>query len=140
MKLATVCMLTDHRNFDPFHGELSSDRQIPGYLFSSVAHFILSHRTLTDGLKFKPNAWVCDWLVPAVEDAVAMVTGLRLNKISGEGSYLRIQVDGGGCSGFQYNFELADSIAEDDLAAFRVVDNPLAEQGCSCGASFALKL
>ena len=30
---------------------------------------------------------------------------------------LRLSVDGGGCAGFQYRFELADAVASDDAVA-----------------------
>ncbi|MEY4160955.1 MAG: hypothetical protein RLZZ136_1576 [Pseudomonadota bacterium] len=35
----------------------------------------------------------------------------------GKPAMLRLAVDGGGCSGFQYRFELADTVAGDDTVA-----------------------
>ena len=83
---------------------------------------------------------------------------------------LRLGVEGGGCSGYQYVFKLTqdapdddvDFLVDDDLIvddesldlvrgskidfvedlirrAFEVVDNPNAESGCGCGASFSQK-
>lgn len=96
----------------------------------------------------------------------------RLREICSDGSFLRITVEGGGCSGFQYKFDLDNKLNKDDLqfgedkakvvidtisldycsgatvdyhselirAGFRMIANPLAEQGCSCGSSFSIKL
>ncbi|MBH5321423.1 HesB/IscA family protein [Aurantiacibacter sediminis] len=81
---------------------------------------------------------------------------------------LRLSVEGGGCSGFQYKFELGEPEGEDavsetdgvklvvdpvslDLVAGSVVDfveslggaafrvqNPNAAAGCGCGSSFGI--
>lgn len=79
---------------------------------------------------------------------------------------LRITVDGGGCSGFQYKLELTDKISNDDqtfedvvvtdnislpyldgstvrfvdelVGSEFVIDNPNAASGCGCGASFSV--
>ena len=97
----------------------------------------------------------------------------RLRTISEkDGSFLRVIVEGGGCSGFQTKFDFDTTVNEDDIiiekegikvaidndslefirgstldfheelirSAFSIVNNPQAEQGCSCGASFSLKL
>src|SRR3954467_13490644 len=41
-------------------------------------------------------------------------------KVEGDGAMLRISVEGGGCSGFQYKFDIERAQAEDDLVIARV--------------------
>ncbi|XP_061467724.1 iron-sulfur cluster assembly 2 homolog, mitochondrial [Rhineura floridana] len=96
----------------------------------------------------------------------------RLLEIAEGSEFLRLQVEGGGCSGFQYKFSLDTVVNPDDRvfeqggarvvvdldslsfvkgamvdfsqelirSSFQVVNNPQAEQGCSCGSSFSIKL
>ena len=40
-------------------------------------------------------------------------------KTEGDGAMLRISVEGGGCSGFQYKFDIEHAQAEDDLVIAR---------------------
>lgn len=93
-------------------------------------------------------------------------------KSANDAKFLRVAVEGGGCSGFQYLFNLDTIVTEDDCviekqgakvvidqqslqylegatidyhtelirSAFRVLTNPKAESGCSCGSSFSLKV
>ncbi|NJS14472.1 MAG: iron-sulfur cluster assembly accessory protein [Sphingopyxis sp.] len=38
----------------------------------------------------------------------------RILRLSAVNNVVRVAVDGGGCSGFTYRFELADAVADDD--------------------------
>ena len=49
---------------------------------------------------------------------------------------LRVYIQGGGCSGFQYGFSFEEAAEEDDLAVERVIRNPNAKTTCGCGSSF----
>ena len=79
---------------------------------------------------------------------------------------LRVRVDGGGCSGFQYNLELSETAEENEtifsetvmsddislgflkgatvrfksdlIGAEFIIDNPNAVSGCGCGTSFSV--
>ena len=39
----------------------------------------------------------------------------RLKEMKKDGSFLRVSVDGGGCSGFQYKFSLDKEKQQDDM-------------------------
>ncbi len=47
------------------------------------------------------------------ENAAAQIT--KIMSKPGAGQFLRVAVNGGGCSGFQYEFGFADAANEDDL-------------------------
>ncbi len=56
----------------------------------------------------------------APEIALSPAAAARVAKIAerqGKAAILRLAVDGGGCAGFQYRFELADSPADGDTIA-----------------------
>ena len=82
-----------------------------------------------------------------------------------EGSYFRIAIKGGGCSGFQYDFSFDKSPGEDDLVQDKIlidktsadllkgsevdfvseligdsfkISNPQSKSSCGCGVSFSL--
>ncbi|TKR81072.1 hypothetical protein L596_015010 [Steinernema carpocapsae] len=96
----------------------------------------------------------------------------QLKKVALQNECLRVAVEGGGCSGFEYKMSLDSEINADDKifekdgtivivdktsfefvkgatidyseelirSAFRIIKNPIAEKGCSCGTSFAVKM
>ena len=53
---------------------------------------------------------------PTLTDAAAARVSAIASK-QGKPAILRLAVDGGGCSGFQYRFELADAPEDGDLAS-----------------------
>ena len=53
-----------------------------------------------------------------VSDRAARRIG-EILKTEGSGAMLRISVEGGGCSGFQYKFDVEHAQAEDDLVIAR---------------------
>jgi iron-sulfur cluster insertion protein len=82
-----------------------------------------------------------------------------------KGSFFRIAIKGGGCSGFQYEFTFDQSIADDDLNFEKIlidktsanllkgsevdyvseligeqfkITNPQTKSSCGCGVSFSL--
>lgn len=106
-------------------------------------------------------------LPPKVTDR-AFARLAEINAVTGEAKALRVAVEGGGCSGFQYDIRL-DEPGADDLVIERdgqkvlvdsvslpflanavidfseeligarfVVDNPNATSSCGCGTSFSI--
>jgi iron-sulfur cluster insertion protein len=99
------------------------------------------------------------------ESAIKRIENLRTAQDK-DRLMLRVTVNGGGCSGFQYKLELTDAVNGDDLVfsdtvvtdeislsflkgAFVrfddaligsefVIENPNAVSGCGCGSSFAI--
>ncbi len=97
------------------------------------------------------------------DSAIKQIAKIVLEK--GSNSYFRISVQGGGCSGFKYNFTFDNQIKENDnifnktlidnnslklitgstidykkemIGNSFVIKNPNAESSCGCGLSFSI--
>jgi iron-sulfur cluster insertion protein len=101
-------------------------------------------------------------MITITEDAMKEID---MNLDESSEPYLRIAVQGGGCSGFQYVFDFEKNKAEDDFEFGRVlvdsmsmqylsgatikfeeslmgssfvIDNPNTQTTCGCGSSFSV--
>lgn len=79
---------------------------------------------------------IAERAVTITDSAAARVAAIAARQ--GKPAILRLSVDGGGCSGFQYKFGLADAIEPDDAVAerdgVRLVVDPVSidlVRGCS---------
>ena len=90
---------------------------------------------------------------------------IKITQSDNEKKYFRIEVQGGGCSGFKYNFSFDDQIKENDVLFEKtvidkmsldiisgstidfkkeligetfVINNPKASASCGCGLSFSV--
>ena len=97
------------------------------------------------------------------DKAIKQINHLLIQK--DKGSFFRIAIKGGGCSGFQYDFSFDKSIEEDDLKFENIlidkasadllkgsevdhvseligdsfkISNPQSKSSCGCGTSFSL--
>ena len=97
------------------------------------------------------------------DKAIKQINHLLLRK--DKGSFFRIAIKGGGCSGFQYEFTIDKTKAEDDLNYEKIlidktsadllkgseidyvseligdqfkITNPQTKSSCGCGVSFSL--
>ena len=55
--------------------------------------------------------------IDLTSSAAARVAAIAIRQ--GKPAILRLAVDGGGCAGFQYKFDMADAVARDDAVAER---------------------
>ena len=97
------------------------------------------------------------------DKAIKQINNLLVEKA--KGSFFRIAIKGGGCSGFQYNFSFDTKAEQDDLVFNNVlidkksaellngsevdyvseligesfkITNPQSKSSCGCGVSFSL--
>ncbi|MCB9990867.1 MAG: iron-sulfur cluster assembly accessory protein [Rhodospirillales bacterium] len=103
---------------------------------------------------------------PSAIKRISALRNLEDESVFGKEALLRISVEGGGCSGFQYKMGPASGINDDDIvldnavvideisaqflkgatirfqtdlmAAMFVIDNPNAVSSCGCQTSFAV--
>ena len=82
-------------------------------------------------------------LVSLTERAASKITELMAEEPEGEAGVLRIAVQGGGCSGFEYALGFDRGAMEGDheveLQGGFAINNPNVSSSCGCGHSFQVE-